>query len=211
MILIKQIILNINVYLLFINNYLLYSQYNFKLNFMSKTNNFVFWGLYIVAWLIFVGLSIEAGGLIVNFVFSLYRPEFVHNLYQKLDLIEMYKSSRLAFFGVYSFILIISILKAILFYTVIRLMHKMNLSKPFNTFVARQISQLSYYTLSIGLLSYIARQLVANLRHHGFVPDSLNHFWADSQAFILMGAVIYIIATIFKKGVDIQTENDLTV
>lgn len=178
---------------------------------MSKTNNFVFWGLYIVAWIIFVGLSIEAGGLIVNFFFSLYKPEFVQNLYQKLDLAEMYKDSRLAFFGIYGFILTISILKACLFYIVIRLMHKMDLSKPFNTFVARQISQISYYTLSIGLLSYIARQLTKNLMHQGFATDNLNQFWADSQAFILMGAVIYIIATIFKKGVDIQNENDLTV
>jgi hypothetical protein len=178
---------------------------------MSKTNNFVFWGLYVVSWLIFVGLSIEAGGLIVNFFFSLYNPEIVQNLYQKLDLSEMYKESRLAFFGIYSFILIISILKACLFYIVIRLMHKMDLSKPFNTFVARQISLMSYYTLSIGLLSYIARQSAKNLMHHGFVTDNLNQFWADSQAFILMGAVIYIIAIIFKKGVDIQTENELTV
>ena len=178
---------------------------------MSKTNNFVFWGLYIVAWLIFVGLSIEAGGLIVNLFFSLYNPEFVQNLYQKLDLSEMYRDSKLAFFGVYSFILTISILKAYLFYIVIKLMHKMDLSKPFNTFVARQISQISYYTLSIGLLSHIARQLTKNLMHHGFVTDNLNQFWEDSQAFILMGAVIYIIATIFKKGVAIQNENDLTV
>ena len=87
----------------------------------------------------------------------------------------------------------------------------MDLSKPFNTFVSRQISQISYFTLSIGLLSYISRQSAKNLMHHGFVTDSLNQFWADSQAFILMGAVIYIIATIFKKGVDIQNENDLTV
>ncbi len=178
---------------------------------MLKTNNFVFWSLYIVAWLIFVGLSIEAGGLIVNFFFSLYNPEFVQNLYQKLDLSEMYNESRLAFFGIYSFILIISILKACLFYIVIKLMHKMDLKKPFSIFVARQLLQVSYYTLSIGLLSYIARQLVKNLMHHGFAPDNLNQFWADSQAFILMGAVIYIIATIFKKGVDIQNENDLTV
>ncbi len=178
---------------------------------MSKTNNFIFWCLYAVAWLIFIGLSIEAGGLIVNFFFSLYNPEFIQNLYQKLDLMEMYKESRLAFFAVYSFILIISILKASLFYIVIRLMHKMDLSKPFNTFVAKQILQMSYYTISIGLLSYIARQLVKSLMHYGFVPDNLNQFWADSQAFILMGAVIYIIAIIFKKGVDIQNENELTV
>ena len=184
---------------------------NITLNNMSKTNNFVFWGLYIVAWLIFVGLSIEAGGLIVNFFFSLYKPEFVQNLYEKLDLSEIYKSSRLAFFGIYSFILTISILKAFLFYIVIRLMQKMDLSKPFSTFVATQIKLISYYTLSIGLLSSIASQFARYLMHHGFVTDNLNRFWTDGQAFILMGAVIYIIATIFKKGVDIQDENDLTV
>lgn len=178
---------------------------------MSKTNNFVFTVLLIVAWLIFVGLCIEAGGFLVNFFFSLYKPEFVPNLYQKLDLSEMYKVSERAFFGIYSFILSIAILKAILFYVVIILMHKMDLSKPFNIFVSNQISKISYFTLSIGLLSYIANQYSINLMHKGFVIDNLNQFWTDSQAFIFMGAVVYIIATIFKKGVEIQNENDLTV
>lgn len=178
---------------------------------MTKTNNLIFWGLYIVAWLIFIGLSIEAGGLIVNFIFSIFRPQVIPNLYQKLDLSEIYKESRMIFLGIYSFILTISILKAVLFYIVIRLMHKMDLNKPFNTFVSKQILNISYYTIAIGLLSYIARQIVKNAMHHGFVTDGLDRFWADSQAFILMGAVIYIIATIFKKGVEIQNENDLTV
>lgn len=178
---------------------------------MSKGNNFVFKGLHIVAWVIFVGLCIEAGGLIVNFFFSLFQPELVQNLYQKLDLTEMYKESKWAFFGIYGFILIISILKAFLFYIVIRLMHKMDLTKPFNTYVSKQILRISYYTLSIGLFSFIARQVAKNLTHYGYATDSLNPFWVDSRAFILMGAVIYIIATIFKKGVDIQSENDLTV
>lgn len=178
---------------------------------MSIANNIVFKGLHIMAWVIFVGLCIEAGGLIVNFIFSLYKPEFVQNLYQKLDLSEMYERSKWAFFSMYSFILVIAILKAVLFYVVIRLVSKIDLSKPFNSFVSRQISQISYYTLSIGLLSYIAQQSAKNLAHRGFVTDNLNQFWADSQAFILMAAVIYVIATIFKKGIDIQNENDLTV
>jgi hypothetical protein len=178
---------------------------------MSKTNNLVFKVLHIVAWIIFVGLCIEAGGLLVNFIVSQFKPEFVKNLYQKLDLTEMYKESKLAFYGIYAFILFIALLKAYLFYIVVKLMHKIDLSKPFSAFAARQISQLSYYTLSIGLLSYIAKQVAKNLTHYGFVTDNLNQFWEDSQAFILMGAVIYIIATIFKKGVELQNENDLTV
>ena len=178
---------------------------------MTKTNNFVFKALTIVAWIIFVGLCIEAGGLVVNFFFSIYKPDFVQNLYQKLDLSEMYESSKWAFFSMYSFILVISILKAVLFYKVILLVTKIDLSKPFNDFASKQILQISYYTLSIGLISHIAKQSAKNLIHHGFVTNNLNPFWADSQAFILMAAIIYIIAQIFKKGIEIQNENELTI
>lgn len=178
---------------------------------MNKTDNFVFWGLYLVAWLIFVGLSVEAGGLIVNFFFSLYDPQVVPLLYQKLDLTSLYHDGPMVFFGIYGFILSIAILKAVLFYTVIRLMHKMELTKPFSAFAASQIAQISHYALVIGLLSYLGRQLSKTAAHHGLATDVVTPFWDDAQAFILMGAVIYIIATIFKKGVAIQTENDLTV
>ena len=178
---------------------------------MSERNNIVFKGLHIVAWVIFVGLSIDAGALIVNFIFSVYKPEFVLNLYQKLDMSKMYNLSKWAFFSMYSFILAISILKAHLFYMVIKLISRLDLAKPFNSYVANQITKISYYTLSIGLISYLARQTARNLQHRGFEVDNLNQFWADSQAYILMAAVIYVIATIFSKGVEIQNENDLTV
>lgn len=178
---------------------------------MSKTNNLVFTVLLIVAWIIFVGLCIEAGGLIVNFVFSLYRPEFVKNLYQKLDLSEVYRISKLTFFAIYGYIIAISVLKSWLFYTVIMLMHKMDLSKPFNPFVSKQISRISYFTLFIGLLSLVAKQVVESLMPNAVINGTLNQFWGESEAFILMGAVIYIIAVIFKRGLEIQDEHDLTV
>ncbi|MGF1555651.1 DUF2975 domain-containing protein [Paucihalobacter sp.] len=122
----------------------------------------------------------------------------------------MYESSKLAFLGMYGFILSISILKAVLFYIVILLVTKIDLSKPFNNFVSKQIYKISYYTFSIGLLSFIARQLAKDLQHNGFDIDKLNHFWADSQAFILMAAVIYVIAIIFSKGVEYQEEIEET-
>ncbi len=178
---------------------------------ISKKNNFVFKVLGVVAWIIFVGLCVEAGALLVNFIFSLFKPEIIKNLYQKLDLSEMYHRSKWVYFMMYTFILAISILKAYLFYVVISLISKLDLSKPFNNFVSKQISQISYITLSIGLLSHIAKQTTAYLLHHGYVINQLNQFWVDSHAFILMAAIVYIIATIFKKGIELQNENDLTV
>lgn len=178
---------------------------------MSETKTYLFTGLQIVAWIIFVGLCIEAGALLVNFVFSLIKPEFVQNLYQKLDLSLVYTRSKWAYFSMYSFILVIAFLKAYLFYVVVMLVTKLDLAKPFNGLVAGQIKQISYYTFSIGLVSYVARESAQNLANRGYELDNLNSFWADSQAFILMAAVLYIIASIFQKGVDLQHENDLTV
>lgn len=178
---------------------------------METRNNFVFTALHIVAWIIFVGLCIEAGALLVNFIFSIFKPQVVHNLYEKLDLSQMYHLNKWVFFSMYGFILYISILKACLFYVVIILLHKINLSKPFDNYVARQIKKMSYYTLSIGLISYIAREIAKGLPHYGFEIDALNKFWADGQAWILMAAVIYVISTIFSRGVELQNENDLTI
>ena len=178
---------------------------------MTKRDNFVFKALHIVAWIIFVGLCIEAGGLIVNFTFSLFKPEFVQHLYQKLDLSQMYNLSKWAYFGMYGFIIAISILKAYMFYVLIRLISKLNLSKPFSSYAADQITKISYYTFAIGLIINLARQIANNLQQSGFEVDMLNQFWGDSQAYILMAAVIYVIATIFSRGVEIQNEIDLTV
>jgi hypothetical protein len=178
---------------------------------MEKKNNYVFMFLSIVAWIIFVGLCIEAGALIVNFIYSLYKPEIIQNLYQKLDLSEMYNKSKWAYLNMYTFIMVISILKAYLFYLVILLISKIDLEKPFNSFVSKQITQISYFTLAIGLLSFLAQHTAKNLMDKGFNIDKLDQFWTDSQAFILMAAVIYIIATIIKRGIEIQNENDLTV
>lgn len=178
---------------------------------MWNTNNLVFKGLHVIAWIIFVGLCIEAGGLLVNFIISLYKPSLLPNLYQKLDLTALYESSRWAFVGSYSFILAIAALKASLFYTVVMLMHKMELGNPFTPFVARRILLVSYNTLAIGLLSYLAREFTRGLAKRGFITDSLHQFWHDSQAFVLMGAVVYIIAIIIKRGVEIQSENELTI
>ena len=178
---------------------------------MKKQNNFVFKVMIIVAWLIFVGLSIEAGGLLVNFVYSLFKPEVVKHLYNKLDLSEMYNRSKEVFVMIYSFILVIAILKSILFYKVIQLASKLDLAKPFSSYVSSKIMTICYFTLSIGLLSYVAKEVVQKLLDLGYRIDQLNPYWVDSQAFILMSAVLYIIATIFKRGIEIQTENDSTI
>jgi hypothetical protein len=63
----------------------------------------------------------------------------------------------------------------------------------------------------VGIISYIARENAKRMEHYNFDTSILNEYWTDSQSFVLMSAVIYIIAAIFKRGIAIQEENDLTV
>jgi hypothetical protein len=176
-----------------------------------KNNNFLFKFLTVIAWIIFVGLSIEACALLVNFIFTFFNPALLKNLYQKLDLSAMYNRSTATFYSMYTFILVIAFLKAALFYEVIKLVSKLDLNRPFSSFVSKKITTISYITFSIGLISIVARETANNLSHKGFDINRLNEFWVDSQAFILMAAVIYAIAIIFKRGIELQNENDSTI
>lgn len=176
-----------------------------------KYNNFLFKFLIVIAWIIFVGLCIEAGALLVNFVFSLYNPAVLKNLYQKLDLSLMYERSTATYYSMYAFILIIAFFKAGLFYDVIKLVSKLDLDRPFSSFVSKKITSISYITFMIGLVSVVARQTTKNLSHKGYDVSMLNEFWVDSNAYILMAAVIYSISIIFKRGIELQAENDSTI
>jgi len=178
---------------------------------MSPQNNLVFKILTLIAWGIFIALCIEAGALMCNFIYSLFNPIAVKNLYQNLDLSDMYNRSKPVYFFMYSLVLVIAFLKSVLFYDLIKLISKLDLNRPFSDFVSKQITQISYITFTIGILSYWARQVAKNLAHRGYQISLLENFWVDSQAYMLMAAVIYVIAVIFKRGIELQNENDSTI
>lgn len=178
---------------------------------MLPKGHVVFKGLTILAWVIFVGLCVDAGGLIVNCVVSVFAPDSVQYLYQKLDLTEVYGHSKLTFMIIYTFILAIAFFKSYLFYVVIQLLSKLDLQNPFNVRVSKQILLISYLTFAIGIGSYSAKQIVQLISSYEQTVQALDQFWVDSQAFIMMAAVIYVVATIFNHGVQLQHENDLTV
>lgn len=91
------------------------------------------------------------------------------------------------------------------------LLFKLDLSQPFNQFVSDRITKISYFTFLIGILSYISNKTIYKIQNQNINTSNLTDFYSDSEAFILMAAIIYIIAAIFKKGIELQNENDLTI
>lgn len=176
---------------------------------MSKRTDFILKALNVTSWIIFIGLCIESGALIFNFAYSIYKPIVAHNIYKDLDLSDLQAKSFTHFIGVMSFIVVISILKAYLFYLVVKIFMKLNLVKPFSAEIASLIENISFEVLSIAIVGAVARQYTKSLINSGY--EISLEYWNDTRAFLIMAATIYVIAQVFKKGIELQNENDLTV
>ena len=178
---------------------------------MSKKNDVILKVLNVVSWIIFIGLCIEAGALIFNFILSLFKPIASHDIYKGLNLSEIYKNKFSHFIGMMSFVVALSILKAYLFYLVVKIFMKLNLVKPFNVEIAKLIEKISFEAFAIAIVSIIAHHYTKRLIQSGYEVSHVEKYWDDTAAFLMMAAIIFVISQIFNKGIELQNENDLTV
>jgi hypothetical protein len=102
-------------------------------------------------------------------------------------------------------------LKAYTFYKITQLFPHLNLHKPFSKEISDLISKITYYIFSVGMLGAIAHRFNQELAKDGYPVENAYEYWNDYSAFLMMAAVVFVIAQIFKKGLEIQAENDLTV
>jgi hypothetical protein len=124
-----------------------------------------------------------------------------------LDLLDVYSFSVEYYIGVASFLIAITAMKTYLAYLVIKLFIKFDLNYPFNEKTASLITQMSHYALSIGVVAIIAENYANRIMRQGL---TLQIDWGAEQ-FLFFAGIIYIIALVFKKGVEIQNENELTI
>lgn len=167
--------------------------------------------LHVISWIIFIGLCVESGALIFNFTYSVFKPIAAHNIYKGLNLSVLQQKHFAHFVGLMSFIVVISTLKAYLFYLVVKIFTKLNFVKPFSVDIAHLIEKLSFEALSIAIVGVIAQKYTSTLVQLGHEISSADEYWSETGAFLMMAAILYVIAQVFKKGIELQTENDLTV
>lgn len=161
----------------------------------------------VLTWVVFIGLLIHAGAIIVSYSISIINPEGAKNLYMGLDLFSLRKLDFWKY-SVTAFLMIALLgLKAYTAYLVIQILSKINLEHPFTMSVALLIEKVSHVIFGIWLLAMLSNAFHAWLLKSG-VPIPEN--WISGE-FIFLAGVIFIIAQIFKKGIEIQSENDLTI
>jgi hypothetical protein len=160
-----------------------------------------------LAWVIFIGYMIEAGAILVSYVISCVNPEGAKNLYMGLDLYSLRQSSFWEYSGYVFFMVALPIMKSCVAFQVIKTLSKFNLKNPFTMEVARRLEKISFVALGtwvVTLLSNVYTSLLMKITGKLYGTRL-------STEFIFMVGLLFIIATVFKRGVEIQSENELTV
>lgn len=171
--------------------------------------------LHIMAWIIFIGICIEAGGIIFNTFFALViNPIGAQNFWMQIDLSNLINYDKVYFLVVTAIMSIVALMKALMFYLIVILFHNklFDFNRPFNSTLNKLISNLAYITFGIGLFSIWGLKYTAWLRLKGIIIPSVDDLHlAGADVWLFMSVILFVIAQIFKRGIDIQTENDLTV
>ena len=161
----------------------------------------------ILAYIALIGFSIEAGALLISYGVSCVNPEAAKDLYKGLDLFNLRHSSFRDYTGVVSFMVAIAILKSAVWYEVVKVLSKINLVNPFTMEVARILERISYILFSTWLVSMLSSG------YNRWLEKTAGEFHGSfgGGEFIFMAGLVFIISQVFKRGVEIQSENELTV
>ncbi|MGK0386217.1 MAG: hypothetical protein ACI849_000826 [Patiriisocius sp.] len=162
----------------------------------------------VISWVVFIGLCIKVGTIIIASTLSFFVQEnTAQNLYRGLDLSQLYGYSKQYYLYIISFLITIGLLKAYLFYLVIKIFQKIDFEQPFTVEVSNIISKISYYAVVAAVIGVVAKSYSKWIVKKGI---SFQIDWGSNE-FLFMAGIIFIVGLIIKRGIELQVENDLTI
>tara|TARA_B110000438_G_scaffold94562_2_gene93997 strand:+ start:1520 stop:2104 length:585 start_codon:yes stop_codon:yes gene_type:complete len=170
----------------------------------------------VFAWIIFLGTLVKSGIILISFIITLINPEAV--VFKDFDVFERGTSPGTYFYEIreshlwnYIFyvisIILWTLIKSYLAYLIIKLLAKINLINPFSMEIANRIVKISYTLIFIWGLSFV----VNFFDKWSALAIGLEPQFEVRGEFLFIAGLVYLIGNIFKRGVEIQNENKLTI
>ena len=159
-----------------------------------------------VSWIVFIGLLIKVGTIITTYFISINNEEAAKNLFGGLDLSSYREFSFVQYSFIVSYKVFLYASEAYVALLVAKLLGKLDLKNPFNVTVHQLMEKISYSILSIWIVAILHNAQVRHIAKKNGLPMDL-----FSSDFIFLAGVIFIFAQILKRGIEIQSENDLTI
>lgn len=174
----------------------------------NQSNNVVIL-FHVLFWIIFVGLCIEAGTQVVSMILKLFWHYTVNpKLHYEPSFSNIFDISVKYYIGLKSFTIAILILKTYMTYLVLKIFSVLKIENPFEEKMSRLIGWISILALEAGILSVIAAGYSDWLVKREVLSQPVE--WGGNE-FLFLAGIIYIIGIVFRRGVEMQTEQELTI
>jgi hypothetical protein len=157
-----------------------------------------------------IWLSILCGSQLLTLVASFISPGWAKRTYEAdLNLFRIRDYSTGFYACAMGLNIAVLALKALTWYVVFELLSKLKLQTPFSMEVEKKLERIAYLLLGVWIISSIFWETYTYylLKATAIQLPARN----SADEYLFMAGIIYIISQVFKRGIEIQEENDLTV
>lgn len=161
----------------------------------------------IIALVAYIGAIIRVGRIIIPFIMGFINNKLWADTGTKLDFLR--ENHLLPYIGLMSFVIITAIIQVQIWEILRAILEEINLNTPFSIKVAKMLENMSYFILSLGVLFIIA-DLYLKYLAKSIAGLDVGYFNTNFQ-FSFAAGIVYVVAQIFKRGVELQEESDFTV
>jgi hypothetical protein len=160
----------------------------------------------VLAWIIFIGLLVKAGSFLISYIVSIGNAIAAGNLYKGTDLTAYRELGLINYTFIVGYQVVLAMAQAYIAYLVTMLLTTLNISRPFNLDVVRLMQRISSVIVGVWLVAIVNNIHVRILEQKFGITA---HY--ISVDFIFLAGLVYVLAQMFKRGIEIQSENELTV
>ena len=153
--------------------------------------------LNVLTWIVFVALLIKAGAMLFLYGYSLIKPEVAGHLYKGLNMLDLRQTNFLRYSLLSLGYAAIPGLQAYIAHIMIGIFTKMNLESPFTLDTADRLRTISLLILGLWVATFLTKLFDGTL--------------SLTTDYLFMAGLTFLISEIFRRGVDMQSEQELTV
>ena len=162
--------------------------------------------LKVLAWIAFFITIATLVSLLLFYISGYLTNQNNNTISNKIPLLAFHHKDLGSSIFMLIFIPILLLLKAIVWWTTATTISKIEVENPFTIDITHRLEYISYCLIAICLISVIGYGIFT-LRE---IKSVRVEDWKIGSSFF-MACLVFIISQIFKRGVEIQSENDLTV
>ena len=166
--------------------------------------------LKVLAFMGFIKYSIDCGAQLTNFVASFINTDWAKRTYEiNLEIFNIREKSIPYYSYAMCLTIAVSALKATIWYIVFALQTKLKLQSPFSREVQKKLEIIAYLLLAVWVVSsFFWETYTYYLKQDTGIQLTANN---TGDEYLFMAGIVYIISQIFKRGIEIEEENQLTV